>query len=217
MQDARRNADLPEKVDRFQRGVLSGVIGVIRDDDLFGILPHEAALIGGERRAERGDGIRKARLIQRDHIHIALREDQPLFAGFPRELHGKEVSALFERDGVCGVEIFRNAVVLQNRSAAECDHRAAQIEDRKDHAVAEFIVEPACALGNAAEIRGDQFFLRKALFGHCLREGIPFGICKAKPVFLDGFRLQGAFRKIGQPALVVPAELLIVEAGSGAV
>ena len=77
MQNARTQPDGAQQIDRLDGCILTCGVAVVGDHDLVRILPHEPALIGCQRRAERSNDIFKACLMHRNDIHIALCEDQP--------------------------------------------------------------------------------------------------------------------------------------------
>ena len=75
---------LEHHVDAPDSGVRACRIAVVEHDDALGVAAQQLDLLGCQRRPTRGDGVRHARLMQRDHVGIPL--DQQRFAGRPNLL-----------------------------------------------------------------------------------------------------------------------------------
>ncbi len=99
------------------------------------------ALIGGERRAERGDDIGEAGLAHRDRVDIALDDDDRarVMRAFTGAVMIEQQRALVEERGLRRIEVFCLGARL-HRPPAESDHAACAVMDRKHHPVAEPVV-----------------------------------------------------------------------------
>ena len=183
---------------RAQCGALAGCVAVEAQHRLVGDAPDEADLIFGQRGPQGGDGIRQSGLGQRDHVCIALGDDDR--AGLARCLarHGEVVQAapLVEERRLGGVEIFRLAVPQD--TPAKRDHPAAAVIDRKDHPVEEIVPRVAPAFRQFDEPGLDQLILAHAARLHRLQQTpAPVRrVAEAKP----------ADRLVGEPA---PAQIVI--------
>ena len=140
--------------DQRQRGLerpkgrfAPGLVAVEAEDRLLGHRPQQAALVRRQRRAERRDGLRKARLGHRDDVDIALDRDHPaLVAGrLAGAMVVKEQRALVEELGLRRIQVFRLGARVE-RPAAERDDPAAAIVNREHHAVLETVVGHGDAL-----------------------------------------------------------------------
>ena len=95
----------------------------------------------GEGGAEGGDHMAEARLMQRDHVHIALDHDQLglVEGGVPGAGEVEDHRALVEQPGLRRVEIFRLRRGIE-RAGAEGDDATARIGDRDGEPVAKPVV-----------------------------------------------------------------------------
>ena len=115
-----------------------------------------AQLRRGQRRAERGDGVRDALLRQHQRVHVALDEHGARLAADRVARLGDAVQslALAEQRRLRRVEILR--LVVAERAAAEGDGAAAAVADREHHAAAEAIVDaPVVAAAEQAGLQRD--------------------------------------------------------------
>ena len=88
------------------------------------------ATVAGKARADHGDDVD----IAFDHHQLGA-----VMGGLPRGREVVEIVALVKQRGFRRVQVFRRHVFFQ-RAAAERDHPAAQIGDRKHHAVAKAVI-----------------------------------------------------------------------------
>jgi hypothetical protein len=106
---------------------LAGPIAVETENGIGRHAPQQAELRLRQGRAERRDSVLHAGLMERDHVHIALDDDDArlLAAGrLPRAPRPGEIVedvALVEEFGVVGVEIFGRRI-RRHRPPAEGDH-----------------------------------------------------------------------------------------------
>ena len=63
------------RLDGAESGLSSGIVAVEAQDRLARHRPHQRALIGGERGAERRDDVRETGFAHRDRVDIALDHD----------------------------------------------------------------------------------------------------------------------------------------------
>ncbi|MCY1520501.1 hypothetical protein D9M68_552810 [compost metagenome] len=97
-------------------------------------------MLGGARRAERGDRVREAELRQRDHVHVALGDERVAAvaeggAGFVQAV---ELAALAEDGRLGRVQVL--GLFVAEHAPAEADALALDVADREHHAVAEAVV-----------------------------------------------------------------------------
>jgi hypothetical protein len=118
-------------------------------------------MLTGDRRAERGDHVGQAELMERDHVHVAFHHQQAveLALGGQRLVQAVELAALVEDLGLRRVEVLRLAVL--DDPAAEADHAAATVVDGEHHAFTEAIVV-AAALALDGETRAFRLLLADA-------------------------------------------------------
>ena len=75
-------------------------IAVVGDDRLLGKPGQKLGVVRGQGGAQRGHRAVEARLVQRDGVHVALREDDAPQLGALGDVKGKEVAALVEHHRV---------------------------------------------------------------------------------------------------------------------
>ncbi len=150
-------------VDGARGGRFARAVAVETDHGLGREQPQPLHLPLGEGGAERGDHILEARLVERDHIHIAFDHDELARGegGFARGGEVEQCRALVEQLGLGRVEIFRLRGVVE-RAGAEGDDAAARIEDRDDQPVAEAIEGAAAVIGLHQEAGLEQLALGEA-------------------------------------------------------
>ena len=128
-------------IERAIGGAAAGIVAVEAQDRLVVEPPHQRQLLCGERGAERRHGAFVSGHHHGDDVDIALDRDDA--GAVVRRLAGGgdvvERRALVEERRLRRVEIFRRDFFLQ-RAAAEGDHPAAPIADRKHDAIAKPII-----------------------------------------------------------------------------
>ena len=124
-----------------------------------------------QRGAERGHRTVEAILMQRDGIHIALREDDEFPLAFLDDIHGEKVPPLVKNNRFRRVQVLRRRIV--HDAAAEADDIAAHVDDGEHQAVAEAVIERPLVAVLAEEARLEQFLLRVALCRHGVEQGRP--------------------------------------------
>ena len=129
------------QIDGAIGGAPPGGIAVEAERRLVRHLPEQNELVGGERGAERRHRRLEAGSHHGDHVDIALDRDhrRALVRGGARGGDVVERPALVEERRLRRVQVFRLRVLLE-RASAEGDDAAAQIGDRKHHAIAEAVV-----------------------------------------------------------------------------
>ena len=143
---------------------LAGLVAVEADDGLRRQLPQHLHLPLGEGGAERGHDILEARLMERDHVHIAFDHDQLALveggcAGAGEIEHHR---AFVEEPRLRRVQIFGLGVGLE-RAGAEGDDARLGVENGNGQPVAEAVI------GGPAVIRlDDQPGVEKLRLGEAL-------------------------------------------------
>ena len=129
----------------------------VQHDQRFGVdAPEKAKLVFGDRRAKGRDGGVEPRRHQRDHVHVALGDDQrfALARRFARGAVVVKAAALVEKLGFRRIQVL-GAVARVHRPAAEGDAAAARVADREHDPVAENVVR-RLALGRGFGKAGGQ-------------------------------------------------------------
>ena len=144
-------------VDGARRRGLAGPVAVETDDRLGGEVPQKFHLALGEGGAERGHGVGEARLMERDHVHIAFDHDQlaTLEGGLPGAGEVEHGRALVEQLGLGRVQIFGLGAVLE-RAGAEGDDAGLGVENGNGQPVAEAVIGRAPVIGLDDEPRFQQ-------------------------------------------------------------
>ena len=114
-------------LDRAEGGPAPGRVAVEAEDRLGHHAPQQPHLILGQRRAEGCDGVREARLRQRDDVHVAFDDDHAaLVVGRAAGAVGVvEDGALVEERRLRGVEVLGGGIRIQ-RPSAEGDDPSLQ-------------------------------------------------------------------------------------------
>ena len=109
-------------------------------------LPQLGRLLGGQRRAHRRHRVGEARLVQRDHVGVALGEHDRagLGGGGARDVDAEQLAALGEDLALARVDVLRPLVVA-HRPRAEAAHAPAAVGEREHDLAAEAVVDPALA------------------------------------------------------------------------
>ena len=164
-----RESRASENVDRALCRILSGIVRIVADNDVFGIARQQPRLFLGQRRAERRHCTVKARLMQGDDIHIALSEQKIVAFCLFCDVHRKQIAALVEDHRLGRVEIFRLAVV--HHASAKGDDITADVDDREHHTVSELVI--VCTLRTAHNQSGrKQFLLGVSLCRHRVEQRV---------------------------------------------
>ncbi len=135
-------------VDGARRRRFAGPVAVEADDRFGREQPELIHLPLGEGRAKRRHGVMEARLMKRDHVHIAFDHDEFALVegGASRAgevVHGR---ALVEELGLGRVQIFRLGRRIE-RAGAEGDDAPLRIDDGDGEPIAEAIVGRAAVIG----------------------------------------------------------------------
>ena len=91
-----------------------------------------------ERRTERRHGIVKSCLMQCNHIHISLAQEQLRLFCRPCEIESVKIAALVEYLRLGGIEILW--LSISHDAPAKSDHLIVHIHDRKHGTVPELIM-----------------------------------------------------------------------------
>ena len=123
------------------RRLLAGLVAVETQNRLVRHLPQQRELAFGERGAKRRDARRKTCADHGDDIDVTLHHHQraAVMGGKPRGREVVEIVALVKQRRFRRVQVFCADVLFQ-RAAAERDHPAAQVGDRKHHAISEAVI-----------------------------------------------------------------------------
>ena len=135
-------------VQRLARRAASGAVAVKAEDHRIGEAKQLLHMLGRAGRAQRGDGVGKAELGQRHHVHIALGDQRiaVLAQGGARLKQAVELAALAEHRGFGRVQVLR--FVIAQHPAAKAYAVALDVADGEHHPVAKAVV----ALGLAGRI-----------------------------------------------------------------
>ncbi len=134
--------------------------------------------------------------MHRDHVHIALAEDQAAPVSVLREIQREKHVPFAENRRIRRVEVLR--LVVAERSAAERDHIAAQVDDREHHAAVKAVHRPAAAAFER-DVGKDHFLLGKPLPLEVIHQLEAAGGRIPQAEMTDGGGLQGAAGKILPP------------------
>ena len=130
-------------------------------------LPQQLDLVLGQRCAERGDRRAESRLVQRDHIHIALNRNHAVGArGGAGEIDAVEGAPLGKNRGFGAVDVF--GLRVAQGAAAEADDAAAAVADREHDAVEEQLAAWRTVLAGAQQAGFQQARRRDRLAGQRL-------------------------------------------------
>ena len=127
-----------EYSDRTPRCFLTCLIGVIGQYYLIGVPGNKPCLLLRQSRAETGDRICKACLMQGDNVHISLGNDEVVRVAVFGKIEGKNSVAFLVDEGVRGVDILGLRVV--QHTSAESNHIAPEVNYRHHRTVSEIIV-----------------------------------------------------------------------------
>jgi hypothetical protein len=94
-------------------GALAGRVPIEAEHHLRHLAKQQFEMLTGDRRAERGDHVGQAELMERDHVHVAFHHQQAveLALGGQRLVQAVELAALVEDLGLRRVEVLRLAVL----------------------------------------------------------------------------------------------------------
>ena len=103
-------------------------------------------LLGGQRRPHRRHRVGEARLVQRDHVGVALGEDHRagLGGGGARDVDAEQLAALGEDLALARVDVLRPLAVA-HRPRPEPAHAPAAVGEREHDLAAEDVVDPPLA------------------------------------------------------------------------
>ena len=157
--------------------------------------PAELLQLGlGERRAHRGDDRLHARLVEREHVRVALDDDRPILlrdrgAGEVEPVHER---ALAEELALGRVHVLRrDRVVVAQPARTEAEHAAAPVGERKDEATRVVVVAAP-----VHEPGRDELLLGIALLASLLGEH-DAARRKAEPELLAHLLRQPALAEVG--------------------
>src|SRR5437667_107657 len=165
-------ACLDEHREAARRGPPARRVAVEAGDDAFREAPERAQLLDGERRPERGHGLRHARLGEGDQVEVPLDDDGAprLPDRIPRLAEPVEGVPLAEERGLGRVQILRWGVpgggTAREHASPEGDDPPARVRGREHEAVAEAIEETGPGAGAIAaeqEARGEAVLDREPL------------------------------------------------------
>ncbi len=88
-------------------------------------------------RSQTCDRIGKARLMQRNYIHIALAEQEVLLSRLPRKIQSVELRGFIEYEGLRRIKILR--LPVSHNSASEADDTVIRIHNREHYPVPELV------------------------------------------------------------------------------
>ena len=139
-------------LERPPRRLQAGAVAVEAEHQLAGEAEYFVQMLLSRGGAERCEGVGDPRLMQPHHIHVPLDDQQALEvdARLSCLVQPVELPALVKQRGFGRVEVFGLALV--DDPAAESEHAAARIADRKHQAVAKTVVESALTAVLAAAL-----------------------------------------------------------------
>ena len=141
LQHPHRKAYFSEELYGFVGRPLPRLVAVVIEHHLLGVPRQKAGVFGRDGRAQRGHRVFKPRRLDGDGIHISLAQDHLFGAGLPGKIQPEEHAALFKTGRIGGVEVFGLGIV--HDPPAESHNVPRRVNDRKHHAVAEKVKEPA--------------------------------------------------------------------------
>ena len=148
-----------------------------------------------QRGSQRGHRAVKSILVQRDGVHITLRQDDEALLALFDDIHSEEVPPLVEDHRFRRVEIFRRGIV--HDPAAEADHIAAYVNDREHQTIAEAVIERPFCFVLQHQTGLQQLLLGEALGGHGVEQRAPLIRRKAETEARDRIGRQTALGDIG--------------------
>ena len=228
--DAGVDAGVEEEGDRGAGGLAAGAVAIEAEHGRLGEAAEEGDLLGGEGRAERGDGLAVAALVHHDDVDVALDDDGSLGAahGLAGEVEAEQGLAFGVEQGLGGVGVLGRLAavgvlgVLREDAAGEGDDGAAGLYDGEHQAAAELVIEVVGALGAGDEA---EFFGEGEAEAFALEvagEAVPAGLGGrggiAELEGLGGLGGDAAFLLVeaAELALFAGEEDLAVELGGGA-
>ncbi len=125
-------------------------------------------------RPQRGDGMGKSCLVERDRVEIAFDDDHGLgpHDRLARLIEGKQGLALLKQQGIGRIEVLGHAVVQY--TSTESHHTLAQIGDREHEPSMEFVVIPITVLSRASEPSCHDLAMRESISRKEFKQPIPF-------------------------------------------
>ena len=175
-----------EQIYCFHCGVLPRAVRVIGYDDLLRVLLHNVRLLRCYSRAERGNGVVEARLIERDNVHIPLAEYQELLFCIFCEIEREQILALAENKCLVAVQILGGSILFK-RPAAESDHVSASVDYREHHSAPELVIDRVVPPHKQGS--GFHFVVGVAFRPQIILKIMPAVRRKSEPVFL--YRIRG--------------------------
>ena len=160
----RRRAPRPAGPPRRRRGT-AGASGAR--------LPSSAACSRGQRRAHRRHRVGEARLVQRDHVRVALGEDHRagLGGGGARDVDAEQLAALREDLALARVDVLRPLAVA-HRPRPEAAHAPAAVGQREHDLAAEDVVDPPLAAADG-QPGGEDLLVRVARPPRGVQDRVP--------------------------------------------
>ncbi|MND40156.1 hypothetical protein D3C80_308900 [compost metagenome] len=196
----------------------TGAIAIEAEYRLRTYLPEKIELVFRKRRAERRDSIFDARLIKRDHVHIAFDGNQraallPVTCRLRSPSCTREIVEhlpLVKEFGIRRVHVFRHRI-RSHGTAAEGNNLLARRQDREHDAITEIVVGDRNIRSVAHETTSLDLLLRHALPRKIFFKGIAAFGRIAKTERLDRPTGQSAITKIGPRLGAIGALQLILK------
>ena len=158
--------------DGFAQRLLSGAVGIVGQDRLIRVTGQKPRLILRQRRAASRHRKGKIRLMQSDHVHIALAQNKTAFSGVFGKIECEHFLAFFVDQCVGRVDILRFGIV--QHPTAEGDHIPPHVDNGDHHTVAEAVVKAPRIFGaRTHQICIHQLRCRVALVLHMPQQSIP--------------------------------------------
>ena len=158
-------------------------IAVKTQNRLIRHAPEQSELILGERRAQRRNGITKARAGHGDHIDIAFNRNHgaAIMRRLPRPMMIIKHPPLLKERRIGRIEVF-GLYIGRHRPPAKRNHAAAHIMDRKHHAITKPVIGNRDILAMHQKSRFDHQLRRHALTRQMIAQRKPFagGVSEAE-------------------------------------
>ena len=107
VQHAHPDGALAEQLQAAGGGLLARLVRIVAEHHLVGVLAQQLHLLAGQRRAAGRHRRIKARLVQADHVHVALAEDIAAGGALFCNVQRKHGLAFFIHHGLGAVHILR--------------------------------------------------------------------------------------------------------------
>jgi hypothetical protein len=180
-----------------QHRPLAGLVGVERQQHPLRVEPRERLrLLGGQVGAEGRHRVPEPRLVERQHVHVPLDDDDlaGLADGRPRLVEAVQQLALLEQRRLGRVEVLRQRVA--EHPTGEADEPPERVAHREHEALTEAVVAPtALVLGDQAEL--EQVVVAHPLGEQVLEQAVPAIGREAQPPGRRGGVLDAAVAQVG--------------------